>query len=189
MRTNFAVYRERIFELPTIMTFIYPFNDDLKLGRDFEIQFKSGSVAWDLDGTNLTLGANQMKDSDLKVNLTEDHFAPNVFRITPLNFVSSMPTDFHFKYIFKKETMMNDFEINVGVGVGTENGTHHCNGKYHDGHVDEFSSSLGQYHDLIVEVEKQVFLQQKGKCRMRPYADMFKENLPQCSAIALHALL
>ena len=106
MRTNFAVYRERIFELPTIMIYIYYGNQnasnyDFKLGRDFEIQFKTGILALPLDGINLTLGENQIKDSDLKVNLA-DYNDPNLFRITPINFTSSMQTDFNFKYILQK---------------------------------------------------------------------------------------
>ena len=60
-----------------------------------------------LDGINLTLGENQIKDSALKVNLA-DYNDPNLFRITPINFTSSMQTDFNFKYIFKnEETKMN----------------------------------------------------------------------------------
>ena len=103
-RTNFAVFREHIFELPTTYIEIYYgtnniSNNDLKLGRDFEIQFKTGSVALSLDGINLTLGTNQIKDSDLKVNLTEDPYFPNIFWITPMNFMYSMQTDFNIKYI------------------------------------------------------------------------------------------
>ena len=90
MRTSFAVYKECIFELPTIMTYIYPYNDVMELGRDFEIQFATGDTAWALDGINLTLGENKIKDSGLKVNLTKDYFYPNMFRLTPINFPSSM---------------------------------------------------------------------------------------------------
>ena len=71
---------------------------------------------------------------------------------------------------------MSNPEIKVYVTVSTENGTHQCSRKYHDGNVGNIESTLGQFNVLSVEVEKKLFLHQKGQCRMRPYYDMFNEN-------------
>ena len=54
-RTNFAVHEEDMTELPTIVTYIYPYSNDFKIGRDFEIQFKAGILAIPLTCQNLIL--------------------------------------------------------------------------------------------------------------------------------------
>ena len=70
MRTNFAVYRERIFEPPSIMTGFYPFNGDLKLGRDFNLSYRSLTHPYNTSIANLTLGQqNNAQDSPLEVDL------------------------------------------------------------------------------------------------------------------------
>ena len=77
---------------------------------------------------------------------------------------------------------MSNPEIKVYVTVSTENGTHQCSRKYHDGNVGNIESTLGQFNVLSVEVEKKLFLHQKGQCRMRPYSDLFngKANQSEC---------
>ena len=60
-RTNFAIHEEDISELPTIVTYIYPYSDTFQLGRDFNIQFKAGLLAVPLEGLNLTMGKNKIR--------------------------------------------------------------------------------------------------------------------------------
>ena len=92
MRTNFAVYKEHIFEFPTIGTCIYPYSYTFKLGRDFNIQFKAGVETFPLEGINLTIGENEIKNSRMKVSFQRYHL-PNSYTITQIHFEASMPLD------------------------------------------------------------------------------------------------
>ena len=65
--TNFALSEENIAELPTIKTWISPLTSQFKLGKDFNITYKSGTEASEMKPVNLSLGNNSI-DGDLTVN-------------------------------------------------------------------------------------------------------------------------
>ena len=99
-RTNFAIYEEDIFELPNIVTYIWPMKN-FTLGKDFSIFFRSGfdhSTKWKMlkRGENKIVGRNfTMHLENLFEGLSAADPQPNSFRIKANNFSAGMPVDFY----------------------------------------------------------------------------------------------
>ena len=107
-RTSFALYEEPISELPTIVTFIKPWNESFTFEKDFNISiyFKKSqyetnqSTPW----SRLTYGQNMI---DTNVTLDMQHFydglsaqdyRPNFFKIKPIEFPAGKSPNFVLKY-------------------------------------------------------------------------------------------
>ena len=176
-RTYWAANEEIISELPSVVTWIHPYNSTLKLGEDFQIQYRSSTSNPIYKGINLTYGENNVMDSNLKVQL-EKLFHPNMFKITPLNFSPGIFHDYLITYIFADKTLMQSSEI--GLILSTENGTMHCNhGKYYDGDVKASFSKLGKLNYLTIAPSKFIMLKTTNNCREKPYTQLFVEYFLQ----------
>ena len=65
-RTNFAIYEEDIFELPNIVTYIWPMKN-FTLGKDFSIFFRSGfdhSTKWKMHELRKELSRTEEQKPD-----------------------------------------------------------------------------------------------------------------------------
>ena len=179
-RTNFAIYEEDIFELPNIVTYIWPMKN-FTLGKDFSIFFRSGfdhSTKWKMlkRGENKIVGRNfTMHLENLFEGLSAAEPQPNSFRIKANNFSAGMPVDFRLKYTFQNSSIMTGSEIIFSLRP--ENGCLSCNGNYHEGEIQRTTVSLGKVTKLTLAGEKWYYLPEHRKCRKRPYNDILIETI------------
>ena len=89
-RANFASYEARMDELPTIVTWIYPYEKNVSFGQDFKLYFSSqfGSE----EEIEVTFGENvqRVNGNDFRFNFQRYYQGfsalngnPNLFKITP----------------------------------------------------------------------------------------------------------
>ena len=90
-RKNFAVYSEPMVELPTILTYIYPWTSEIIYGTNFNItcEKRSPSVSEKAMVTTLVYGDNYIQDINLRVEF-QKLFQSNHFKIRPLNYKTGM---------------------------------------------------------------------------------------------------
>ena len=180
-RTNWAVYEEEIFEFPTIITYIFPDNDNITYGKDFTIKFRHGR-----DKENkfiqLVFGNNSFTESDISLtfeniykSLSQMKSFPNSFMISAEKFVVGMPLDFMLEYDFANSTILSG--SNIVFSLRTKNGTESCNGNYYDGEVQRATAKLGKKTKLTFVAEKEIYLKNTKLCRQKPYMDILNENI------------
>ena len=185
-KTSFAAYEEPISNLPTIVTFIKPWNKNITFGKDFEISisFNYSKYIPDLLPTewiNLTYGENviggnaRLHMQHFYDGLSAQEYRPNFFKITPLEFPSGKPFNFRLKYEFKNSTIMTGSQLVLSVRAENSSGT--CGGIFHDGKVQKTYQHLGTLNDLVISTEKHIYLTDIRKCRSRPYMDILHEHL------------
>ena len=80
-KCDFSEYAEDVSELPTLQTYISPYNKELFYGHNFNISYG----VFGMQNHNLTLGTNTIVPDVLQVHF-EQLFGSNVFKISPLNF-------------------------------------------------------------------------------------------------------
>ena len=171
--TNFALSEENIAELPTIKTWISPLTSQFKLGKDFNITYKSGTEASEMKPVNLSLGNNSI-DGDLTVNFQRLP-GRNIFQITPANFSPEMSLDHVLVWEFKNEDQMKGKKI--GLSLSTEIDVMTCNNyKHFDGEVDEIFSWIGKRNKLKINPEKVIYRKEIRNCRQRPYFEEFNKK-------------
>ena len=89
-RTNFAIFREKLSELPTLTTYLH--NNTLEIGVDFNLTFqsvRSGAFKGPKPLTNLTRsGMHSVGVEDnyepFKIEFEANLYGVNVFKITPV---------------------------------------------------------------------------------------------------------
>ena len=54
-----------------------------------------------------------------------------------------------------------------------------CNGKHHEGNLKIVSSVFGNQNTLTIKPKKHILLEEKGKCRLDLYTNVFNENFLQ----------
>ena len=175
-KTNLAEYLEPMSELPTISTWIVfsGESDGLKLGIDFNISF---GAEWLLDNP-LRLGKNSLQDI-LEIELEEDfreEDEPQMYKISPLNFLSGMSEAFLLTYTFRGDE--NPPVTRVGVGLSTANNSY-CgrpHASLYDGEVFENLAKKGEQKWIRIQPIKYLYRESHEKCRDKPYYDMLLEK-------------
>ena len=117
-KCDFSDYPEDVSELPTLQTFISPYNDVLMYGHDFNISYG----VFGLQSHNLTLGINTIVPDVLQVHF-EQLYGLNVFKISPLNFstdISKYYLWYNLSYIFSSNLKLND-NTQVVTIISSEN--------------------------------------------------------------------
>ena len=194
-RTNFAVYTERITELPTILTGMSGDIMDLEFGRDYGMFYGAASASMfyellNMQSVNLSEGHNSVPGSNLTVALEQAGI--NNFLITPINFQPVMKVDYLLAYIFFNASSLSNKSLEVEILLTVKNNTiHTCEGVHADGTVQKRSVPLGQHFDGTVSMEKYYY--HRG-CRTKPYfdelADILEKSLMKkcgqlCKPVAL----
>ena len=184
-RTSFALYEEPISVLPTMVTFIKPWNESFTFEKDFNISiyFKKSqyetnqSTPW----SRLTYGQNMI---DTNVTLHMHHFydglsaqeyRPNFFKIRAIQFPAGKSPNFVLKYTFGNST--NQTGLQIALSLRSENSSGTCNAIFHDGKVDKIYLNPGTYTDMVIRAEKHIHLSDISNCRRQPYMAILDETL------------
>ena len=177
-RTNFAVYKEKMVEYPTIILYLFPWTDSLVLGKDFNITFHEDLYEIH-QGINLTLGENvvTVENSTLRLHFgpLEQWFLPNIFKLKIQNYQPSMPINHALTFVFNDPNLSTH---QAGFQLTTENGTMDCgNGKFYDGDVNAILSTIGKWNGLTIHPQKYIY--QKENCRNEPYIEEINQYVDQ----------
>ena len=188
-RANFAAYEAPITELPTIITWIYPYKKNINFGEDFKLYFSSrfGSEK----ESEVTLGENLQRVNDIEFGF---HFSkyyqgfsalkryPNLYKITPrVEIIPSTPlewmddTALNLRFVYTNASKMSG--VQFGLLLSTENNTASCKGKHFDGDVEFVNAEPNTSNRLTVFAKKYIYLTDTRKCRHRPYSEMLIEHM------------
>ena len=166
-RTDFSEYSEAMSELPTLITFILPF-ETLTLGKDFNISFypKGSSIK-----RNLSIGTNNISNT-LQADF-EQIYGVSLFKITPLNFSHGDPLDYDLYYYFEESLLLGNKTFQVGIRVSTENNSIPLSSQTRDGDAEELLLNVGSVLFINqIRPEKYIYDKNIQKCREIPYNEL-----------------
>ena len=190
-RANFASYEARMDELPTIVTWIYPYEKNVSFGQDFKLYFSSqfGSE----EEIEVTFGENvqRVNGNDFRFNFQRYYQGfsalngnPNLFKITPQagilgnRWYPSEWTDsaaLNLRFVYTNASQMSGAQF--GLSLSTENNTASCKGRHFDGDVDFLNGDLNTYNKLTIFAQKYIYLPETRRCRHKPYIEILIENM------------
>ena len=168
-KTNFAVYTEKIVELPTMSTYIYPpMTNSIKFQKDFNISLRAFKADQEI---NLTFGENIVPGTDLRLKFEIPSAVPNPhdFKITPMNFKRDTPHDLLLVYRFRKNLLFPTRHQFL-MELSTQNNSMPCgDASYFDGAVKIAMIEIGRHMSMTIHPEKYIYNQDGIGCRKKSY--------------------
>ena len=195
-KSNFAVYREPITEMPTISTWLKT-SEHLKFGENYNIVhcspvfacYQGGSIEkWasttsNLGSNNVSNGWKRKYESEWWVRMNEQQRL--IITPSPNHNTTGTFLDFALTYKFEK-SVVNESTITIGLTLSTENNTYSGGRKlayYHDGSVAHIYTKPGEENEIMVYPEKYLIKSEKEDCRDKPYSEllynMIAENMKE----------
>ena len=168
-KTNFAVYTEKIVELPTMNTYIYPLIDSIRYQKDFNLSLRAINTNQEI---NLTLGENVFPGTNIRVKF-DILPVPNElrFKIIPLHFKRETPHDLLLVYRFRKNLHFPTSH-HFWMELSTENNSMPCGDlSFFDGAVESATIDFGSHLYMTLHPEKYIYHQDNVECRKNSYLE------------------